>query len=97
MHRLHIDDDIWKWYMKNHSASILNKIIVFTPTGKRYEINPYDLLRLKGFKGTDFEIRDLFEIFSVSHREGSIKPSDVKEYILYNLKNQNEDWTLCRS
>jgi len=97
MHRLHIDGDIWKWYAPLANYSFNKRLIIFAPTGKRYEVNPYDLLRLKGFKGTDFEIRDLFETLSVSHREGSIKPSDVKEYILYILKNQDASWELCRN
>ena len=61
MHRLHIGEDIWKWYVKGWS-----NIIVFAPTGKRYEV---DLNNYRNVAGTY-----------------AIKPSEVKEYILKNLK-----------
>jgi hypothetical protein len=67
MHRLHIGDDVWKWYVKSWRGG---KTIIFAPTGKRYEIGMGDC---------------------------AITPSQVKEYIINNLKKQDESWARCRS
>jgi hypothetical protein len=39
MHRLHIENDIWKWYVKSWRGG---KTIIFAPTGKRYEVKMGD-------------------------------------------------------
>lgn len=75
MHKLHIGENIWKWYFKNHS------LVIFAPTGKRYEISSYDIVRLRGIKGTDSEIEDMFDTGSIDYKECSITPALVKTYI----------------
>lgn len=39
MHRLHIENDIWKWYVSKSYWTCNRNVIVFAPTGKRYEID----------------------------------------------------------
>jgi hypothetical protein len=37
LHRLHICEDTWKWYVKDHKGDV----IIFAPTGKRYQVKLY--------------------------------------------------------
>jgi len=94
MHRLHIEDDIWKWYVPGQRKNF----IVFAPTGKRYEVDLRNYIRqttdspesyqgYRGDNGLDGMITDMAY---------TITPADVKEYIIKNLQKQDASWTLCR-
>jgi hypothetical protein len=83
LHKLHIDGTIWKWYVKGQRRNI----IVFAPTGKRYEINLYDFLRFKGINGSDFEIENSFDTLSIAQQGRAITPAVVKDYIIRNIKS----------
>lgn len=94
MHRLHIESDIWKWYVKGQRKGI----VVFAPTGKRYEVALEDYIR-QSAKSPDTYASDRngWGIQAmIDDMAYTVTPGTLKEYILRNLKNQDASWALCR-
>jgi len=73
LRRLHIDKKVWKWYVKGQRGNI----IVFSPSGERYEIQLQDFLRVS---------HPLWEIEYLTYK---IRPSEVKDYI---IKKEATSW-----
>lgn len=94
MHRLHIEDDIWKWYFGKRSS-----IIVFAPTGKRYEVPLKDFIKSTDELAEKYVGKYIYEAgiqAMIDDQAYTINPADVKEYILKSLKGQDQAWALCR-
>jgi hypothetical protein len=95
MHRIHIDDDIWKWYFRKRS-----NIIIFAPTGKRYEVPLKDYIKSTDESAEKYVGQYLYEAgiqAMIDDMAYTITPGDLKEYIIKNLKNQGASWALCQA
>ena len=77
MHRIHIGDDIWKWYV----TRLRGPIVVFSPFGKRHEVSIGDYARFTGMRGSDFEINCACDERSYP----TVTPAEVKRYIFEKL------------
>jgi hypothetical protein len=94
MHRIHIEDDIWKWYFGKRS-----NIIVFAPTGKRYEVPLKDFIKNTDESAEKYVGKYVYEAgieAMIDDRAYTITPAGVKDFILKTLKGQDQSWALCR-
>jgi hypothetical protein len=76
MHRIHIDEDTYKWYVSTKSS--LHSLVIFDPRGKRHQVTGSKYLQSRGVEkeSADQQWKDDLIIFI---------PIEVKEFIVENI------------
>ena len=83
MHRIHINGDMWKWYVKGQRKNI----VAFAPTGRRYEINLKDFIMSSLSYASDengYGVEAMIDDMAYT-----ITPEDVKSYIVDEILKYN--------
>lgn len=69
LRKVHINSYEWKYYLKGQRGDI----IIFSPAGKRYEVDLRKFLESRG---------DIDSDYSYEHIGYRIGPADIKKYIV---------------
>lgn len=94
MHRIHLQDGIWKWYVKGPRSHV----VIFAASGKRYELKIIDYMMFLGWGSEEknLNLRRWGLEQMVDDMAYTVTPADIKRYILEKLKNVDQSWQLCR-
>lgn len=95
MHRIHLEDGVWKWYVKGQRRPI----VIFAASGKRYELKITDYLMFLGWGAEEENLnRRRWGVEQMMDDMAYvITPSNIKRYILEKLKGVDQSWQLCRA
>ena len=94
MHSIHLDNGIWKWYVKGQRQPI----VIFAASGKRSELRIIDYLMFLGYGAEEqnLNLRRWGLEQMIDDMAYTVTPANIKKYILENLRNVDEFGQKCK-